>query len=119
MSVRVTCHCGAVELRVELAEPVSAANRCDCSFCSRRAAATVSARVENVEIVKGADALTLYQWGTCTARHYFCKVCGIYTHHRRRSDPGECGVNVGCIEGVDVRALSPGWHDGRNHPSDR
>ena len=68
----------------------------------------------------GEDALTLYSWGTGTAKHYFCRHCGIYTHHRRRSDPSECGVNIGCIEGVNPRDFEPiGYSDGVNHPADK
>lgn len=119
MKVRVTCHCGAVELEAPLSEGLEAARRCDCSFCARRQGANVSARASDVTVVRGAEALSLYQWGTMTAEHWFCRICGIYTHHRRRSDPGEIGINVGCIEGVDLRALEPiPMGDGRNHPSD-
>ena len=49
-----------------------------------------------------------------------CSICGIYTHHQRRSVPSEYGFNIACVEGVkiedykDVRYL-----DGRdNHPKD-
>ncbi|WP_101069245.1 GFA family protein [Roseovarius salinarum] len=122
MKVRTaTCHCGAVELRVTLAPGgLATARRCDCSFCRRRGAAAVTAPLDGVEVVKGGAHLALYQWGTCTARHYFCKVCGIYTHHRRRSNPDEYGVNAGCLEGVNPRELEPiAWVDGVTHPSDR
>ena len=45
---------------------------------------------------------------------------GIYTHHQRRSNPNEFGVNAACIEGVNPRDLDPvKWSDGINHPSDR
>lgn len=73
-----------------------------------------------VEVVQGADQLTLYTWGTGTAQHYFCKICGIYTHHRRRSNPNEYGVNVAILEGINPRDLGEvPWSDGVNHPSDR
>jgi len=117
---KLTCHCGAVELRVKLADGLNTARRCDCSFCRRRGAVAVTALLDDVEIVKGADKLTLYTWGTHTAKHYFCSVCGIYTHHQRRSNPNEYGVNVGAIEGVNPRDLGEvPWSDGVNHPSDR
>ncbi len=120
MSVRLTCHCGAVEIRVTLSDGLGSIRRCDCSFCARRQAAPVSARAEDLEVVTGADMLALHQWGTMTAEHYFCSRGGIYTHHRRRSDPGEFGVNAACIEGVDIRALEPvPWTDCKTHPSDR
>jgi len=117
---RATCHCGAVELAVELPEGLASATRCDCSFCRRRGAAAVTARAAGVRVVRGAEALTLYQWGSRTAKHYFCAVCGIYTHHQRRLDPTECGVNLGALEGVNPRDLGEiPWVDGVDHPSDR
>jgi hypothetical protein len=54
-----------------------------------------------VDIVRGGENLTLYQWNTRVAEHYFCNLCGIYTHHRRRRDPTQYGINAGCIEGLD------------------
>ena len=69
------------------------------ALSARRQAAAVTAIASSVEITKGAENLSLYAWGTGTAKHYFCKTCGIYTHHQRRSNPEECGINLGCIEG--------------------
>ena len=107
-------------LEVTPSVPLSAARRCDCSFCKRRAAATVSVPEADLRVVEGADKLTLYQWYTKTAEHYFCSICGIYTHHRRRSDPTQYGINMGALEGVNPREHEPiPWLDGVNHPSDR
>ncbi|KMW58282.1 Gfa-like protein [Candidatus Rhodobacter oscarellae] len=117
--MKASCHCGAVELEVTLAEDIAEARRCDCSFCRRRQAANVSVQETELTVLRGADKLSLYQWNTGTAEHYFCSVCGIYTHHRRRSDSSEFGVNIGCLEGVNPKELEPlGWNDGANHPSD-
>jgi hypothetical protein len=115
-----TCHCGAVKLSLRPRDPaLGDAHRCDCSFCRRRGPATISVALADLEIVQGSEALTLYQWGTGTAKHYFCRICGIYTHHQRRSTPGEYGVNLGAIEGVNPRDFDPiPWEDGVNHPSD-
>ncbi len=115
-----TCHCGAVVLQVTLTDGFATARRCDCSFCRRRGAIAVSAPLGGVRVVQGADLLTLYTWGTGTAKHYFCKVCGIHTHHLRRSNPKEYAVNVAILEGVNPRDLGEvPWADGVNHPSDR
>ncbi|SFA85237.1 Glutathione-dependent formaldehyde-activating enzyme [Poseidonocella pacifica] len=116
--MKATCHCGAVELRVTLVDGLSTARRCDCTFCRRRGAAAVSAPLDGVEVIRGADKLTKYSWGTQTAQHYFCSVCGIYTHHRRRSNPNEFGVNMANLEGVNPRDHDIPWVDGINHPSD-
>lgn len=112
------CHCGAVELQLRPAEALADIRRCTCSFCIRRGAPAISAALDDLEVVRGAEHLTLYTWGTGTARHYFCAICGIYTHHQRRSDPTQYGVNAACIEGVEIDRLDIPWSDGRNHPSD-
>lgn len=119
MTHTVSCHCGAVVLRVSLADGLKTASRCDCSFCRRRGAAAVTVPLNGLEVLSGAENLTLYQWGTKNAKHYFCKTCGIYTHHQRRSNPNEYGVNLGAIDGVNPRDLGQiDWVDGVNHPSD-
>jgi hypothetical protein len=113
------CHCGAVRFRVRLSDGFNTARRCSCSYCRMRGAIAVSAQLSDIELVAGEEMLTLYQFNTGSAKHYFCKRCGIYTHHQRRSAPGQYGVNVACLDGVspfdfpEVRVL-----DGVSHPSD-
>ena len=117
---KATCHCGAVELSVRLSEGYETARRCDCSYCRRRSSAVVSAPVAGgIEIVKGKDNLSLYSFGTHTAQHWFCKTCGIYMYHKRRSNPDEYGVNLYAIAGTEPKDFEPlVWNDGVNHPSD-
>lgn len=102
-----TCHCGAVAFEVDLADGFQNLRRCNCSLCRRKGAVMAGVPLDRLRVVRGADVLTLYQWNTRTAEHYFCSVCGIYTHHRRRSAPNEYGFNVACIEGVDLQRLGP------------
>jgi len=65
-----------------------------------------TAKLEDLVITEGEDKLTLYQWNTKIAKHFFCSVCGIYTHHQRRRRPDEFGVNAACIEGLDISKLT-------------
>ena len=118
-TITASCHCGGVKLRATLIEDTLNPSRCTCSFCSRRQAGNVSVLTASVVIETGAHMLGKYQFGTHTAEHFFCKTCGIYTHHKRRSDPLETGVNIGCVEGAEPWTFEPmHWHDGVNHPSD-
>jgi hypothetical protein len=113
------CHCGTVRFRVQLADGFRTARRCTCSFCRMRGAVVVSARLADISFLAGEDNLTLYQFNTRTAKHWFCKTCGIYTHHQRRSNPKEFGVNVACLTGVspfDFAAVPV--MDGVAHPTD-
>ena len=117
---RASCHCGAVQLELTLPEGIVDARRCNCSICRRKGAIMGAVPLEGLRVVKGTESLRLYQFNTLTAEHWFCAYCGIYTHHRRRSNPLHYGYNVGCLEGVDPSLLeSVPTGDGVNHPSDR
>ena len=114
-----SCHCGAVRLELDLPDGLVEPRRCDCSLCRRRGAIVASVPLDGLSILAGEDQLSLYQFGTHTAKHYFCSHCGIYTHHQRRSKPDEYGFNVGCLEGVNPYELEdvPVRH-GVRHPAD-
>ncbi len=115
-----TCHCGTVELELSLPNGIVDPRRCDCSICRRKGAIVASVTLDAIRIVKGQEALRLYQFNTNTAKHYFCSVCGIYTHHQRRSNPHQYGYNVGCLDGVNPFDLGDVvTNDGVNHPADR
>ena len=57
MTHRLTCHCGAVELAVDLLDGLTTARRCDCSFCRRRGAIAATAPLDGVRVIKGQEAL--------------------------------------------------------------
>ena len=102
-----SCHCGAVVFEVKLPNGLQNLRRCNCSLCRRKGAIMASVPLDSLRVLRGADDLVLYQWNTRTAKHYFCRICGIYTHHQRRSNPNEYGFNVACLEGVDPFKLGP------------
>lgn len=85
-----------------------------------RGAVVVTALLGDLVIESGAELLRLYRFNTKTAEHYFCSVCGIYTHHRRRSNPAQCSVNVACLQGLSPFdfARVP-VYEGTSHPADR
>lgn len=117
---RASCHCGTIVLELDLPDGIVDPRRCDCSMCRRRGAIVASVPLSGIKVLQGKSALTLYQFNTQTAKHYFCVHCGIYTHHQRRSNPSQYGYNVGCLEGVNPFDLGPvPTNDGVNHPADR
>ncbi|WP_020675900.1 GFA family protein [Geopsychrobacter electrodiphilus] len=98
-----TCHCGKVSF--ELKTDLKPAVRCNCSICKRKGVPMVTAEEGSFRVTGGEEYLTLYQFNTQRARHFFCKVCGIYTFHNPRSNPALTRVNSGCLDGVDPLAL--------------
>ena len=99
MLYKVSCHCGLVQLNVET--NLSIIKQCNCSMCKRKNAKMNILPKENIKSIQGEENLSLYQFDTNIAKHYFCKKCGIYTHHFRKSDPNGVGINIGCIDDVD------------------
>lgn len=113
------CHCGTVRFEVRLTDGLRSARRCNCSYCRMRGAVVVSAQLSDLTITAGEEALTLYQFNTGAAKHFFCSVCGIYTHHQRRSSPDQYGINAACLDGIspfDFEEVPV--NDGVRHPLD-
>ena len=113
------CHCGAVQFDVMLPKGFASARRCNCSLCRMRGAVALTSTLADFRLTTGEDKLATYRFNTRTAEHHFCTVCGIYTHHKRRSNPDELGINAACLEGVspfDFREVVV--LDGTRHPSD-
>jgi hypothetical protein len=114
-----SCHCGAVQFTCTLTQGLGSARRCTCSICRMRGAIAVTSTPADFRITSGEDKLATYRFNTGTAEHHFCSVCGIYTHHKRRSNPNQLGVNVACLEGVspfDFKEVVV--YDGERHPGD-
>jgi hypothetical protein len=119
VTLKGACHCGAVRFTTTLTQGFASARRCTCSICRMRGAVAVTSTPMEFRITEGEDKLATYRFNTMSAEHHFCTVCGIYTHHKRRSDPGQLGVNVACLEGVspfDFERVVV--YDGSRHPAD-
>ena len=118
-SIDGACHCSAVRFHVRLKDGLRSARRCTCSYCRMRGAVAVSANISDLQLLSGDESLSCYQFNTGTAKHYFCATCGIYTHHQRRSNPQEYGVNVACLAGISPFDFAQVIvNDGVAHPSD-
>jgi hypothetical protein len=110
-----SCHCGQVRFSVDI-EDLDHVRVCDCSICTKRGALNFRVPKEKLKLLTPWDELSLYQWGSGTAKDYFCPTCGILPF-RRPSDPTpeerKAGVeafdgwaiNVRCLAGVDFMIL--------------
>ena len=117
---KISCHCGAIEAEVKISERIEKILRCNCSLCKRKGAMMTMVKNEDFKIIKGEDKLTLYQFHSKIAKHYFCSSCGIYTHHNPRANPAMTGFNLGCIDEINTFDLKDvAVNDGQNHPLDK
>lgn len=68
-------------------------------------------------LTSGIDDLLSYKWNKKIAEHFFCKNCGVYTHHKRRRDPEQICINFACLDDVDmpsaekIRIVNGSGHD--------
>ena len=119
---KLTCHCGEVEIQIDLKKNIDKLMRCNCSMCKRKGTMVTTINKEDLKIVKGEDKIKIYQFNTKVAKHYFCSECGVQTHNLRRSDPNTYGINVGCIDEIktsEIFKLKTFINDGQNHIKDR
>jgi hypothetical protein len=106
------CHCGRVRFRVT-AELNGVAD-CNCSVCTKKGFLHLIVPPELFELLSGEDALSSYQFNTGTAKHAFCRHCGIHPFYVPRSDPDKIDVNVRCLDDIDLKTVAIHPFDGRN-----
>ena len=107
------CHCGRVRFRIEtdLAEIAE----CNCSICTKKGILHLIVPPDRFTLLRGQDDITEYEFGTRTAKHMFCRHCGIHSFYVPRSEPDKFSVNARCLDNIDPAALRISRHfDGRN-----
>ena len=70
------CHCGAIRTEFETRKPL-APRACQCSFCRRHDARTVT-DPEGAAVLELADDVIRYRFGTGTTEFLICGRCGVY-----------------------------------------
>ena len=116
---KLKCHCGLVEAEIKI-DSLDKVLRCNCSLCKKKGAIMSMVKNENFRIIKGNEMLKLYQFHTKVAKHYFCSICGVYTHHNPRSNPAMTGFNLGCLDDIDTFEINNiSLNNGKNHPLDK
>ena len=106
------CHCGRVRFKVTA--DLDSVTYCNCSICSKKGFLHLIVPPEQFELLSGKDNLTTYEFNTRTAKHMFCKTCGIHAFYVPRSDPDKIDVNVRCIDDTDLSTLTIATFDGQH-----
>jgi hypothetical protein len=107
------CHCGAVAFEVD-APARPDVLECTCSVCSMTGFLHLIVPRERFRLLRGADRLAEYRFGTGTARHLFCTTCGVKSFYVPRSHPDGYSVNVRCITPGTLGGMQLGTFDGRH-----
>ncbi|HEY2405688.1 MAG TPA: GFA family protein [Polyangiaceae bacterium] len=106
------CHCERVRFVVH--GDLATVSACNCSICTKKGFIHLIVPREDFELFARDADVASYEFNTKTAKHRFCRVCGIHSFYVPRSDPDKIDVNVRCLENVDLTKLAPSHFDGRN-----
>jgi hypothetical protein len=107
------CHCGRVAFEVDAPARLEA-QECNCSICAMTGYLHLIVPASRFRLLRGADEITAYTFNTGTARHLFCRHCGIKSFYVPRSNPDGYSVNVRCLDPATIEQVHVEAFDGQH-----
>jgi len=107
------CHCGRVTFEALLPDDIIV-DECNCSICARVGFLHIIVPASRFKITAGEEVLSLYQFNSHVAHHYFCSVCGVKAFYVPRSNPDGYSVNLRCMDRAQFRHIEIRPFDGQN-----
>lgn len=96
------CHCQRVRFEVQ-APPEFKTLACNCSICAMTGFLHLIVPAQDFKLLTDDSCLETYTFNTHTAKHFFCRHCGVKSFYRPRSHPEGISVNVRCLDGMAER----------------
>ena len=118
ITINGACHCGEVSFTALVNKDVEVLV-CNCSICSACGFEHLIVPHQDFKLVTGKDSLTEYRFGTQTAVHLFCNICGIKSFYQPRSHPDAYSINTNCVENMYELNITQKNFDGRNWEKSR
>jgi hypothetical protein len=101
---RGACHCGRVRFEVDAPSTIRALE-CDCSICRMTGYVHLIVPKSRFRLLAGEDELREYSFNTGTAKHLFCRTCGVKSFYVPRSNPDGIDINVHCLDTSTVYSV--------------
>jgi hypothetical protein len=112
------CHCGAVAFEVNAPADIVALD-CNCSICRMTGFLHLIVPQSRFRLLRGEQDLAEYRFNTGTARHLFCRRCGVKSFYVPRSNPDGYSVNVRCLDRATIVSVTvQPFDDGDRESSD-
>ena len=96
------CHCRRVRFEVDAPADVEVLD-CNCSMCRMTGFLHLIVPAARFRLTAGEQDLQDYRFNTGTARHLFCRHCGIKSFYVPRSHPDGFSVNLRCLDPGTIR----------------
>jgi hypothetical protein len=87
---------------------------CNCSICGRSGYLHLIVTKDRFRLLSGANDLVEYTFGTGTAKHRFCRHCGVKSFYVPRSHPEGYSVNARCLDRSTIASMRIRPFDGRH-----
>jgi hypothetical protein len=106
------CHCGQV--RYEVSTDLARVIECNCTICSKHGLLLTFVPAEQFKKISGEPKEYLFY--KQKIHHLFCTACGVesYAHADGRDGKLAYAINVRCLEGVDLTAVTRTPFDGKS-----
>ena len=88
-------------------------SQCNCSICARSGYLGLIVPGSRFELLSGEEFLEDYSFNSGTARHRFCRACGIKSFYIPRSHPDGVNVNARCLDPGTVLEMAVKSVDGQ------
>lgn len=112
MIYKGSCHCSGIIFEIEAPEVLNV-EECNCSMCKKSGFLHLIRPLSSFKILKGKELITTYSFNSHTAKHTFCKVCGIKPFYTPRSNPDGIDINVRCLD-TEPKEVLISKFDGQN-----
>lgn len=109
------CQCAKVRYEVQM--DIGEVLECNCSRCGRLGSLLAFAPATEFKLLSGDAELTKFEFNKHMIQHQFCSTCGIQSFAigtNPKTGAKMAAINVRCLDGVDVNALTVKKIDGRN-----
>lgn len=97
-----SCHCGQIKFSVNT--DIDKIVSCNCSICYKKGVLHHRVSPQQFNLLDGKQFLSIYQFDSKEAKHFFCKTCGIHPFSNPRSAPDMYSINVRCLDDFDLDA---------------
>lgn len=104
------CHCRRVRFEVQAPAQLEVLD-CNCSICRMSGFLHLIVPAARFRLVSGADDLAEYTFNTGSARHLFCRHCGVKSFYVPRSHPDGFDVNARCLDEGTVTGMAVALFD--------